>query len=360
MGAIFLNDVEVPLSVGNFMQSLHILSASNIKLPLLVLRIVDQLNSLSQMGLQDGSTVRVSLNGTLKLDRLFRVSGWSRQPAGDGYTYTINCYWDCPKYWAGTTSAGMWGSSYDVLRTIASKCGLAFSANNTKTADNMLWMPTNQTYSEFARDVARYGYGGPLSHMVLGVDSMGIMRYRDLTSAAPMDVLVGMLNTTNDPNFVQITDFAPTTTSGTNNALSGYMHARYVQSADSSSKIDPLEQIMGFKPDSKFALLNADVRSKVERGGVSYSPIDFGNVHAKYERAKYQNTRMDMMTSLGGDFLFGQQTPLELFDNFTYVAPPQLAPTAYDGKYTIKSKIVYIAGSSYHEKIVAVKHGLEP
>ncbi len=355
-GALYVNGKEIPMTAGSHMQEVHISAVSNLKLPPMVIVVVDMLNSLAQVGLQDGSQVTFSLRGIINSDRHFRVYTWSRQPMGEGFVYRISCYWDSPKYWGGTTSKGIQGSSSEALSAIAQLCGLKVWAKNTKTADTMLWLPVNQSYGAFARDIAKHGYVNDTSHMVYGVDSNGFMRYLDINSNPAPTNVVGFLPTEGQANSFQCIDFAPSTQSGTNNMTAGYSHVRQVQSAVTDAST---ENQLKYKPDSQLPLLNSEVRSVMSRSGISYSPIDFGNVHPKYERAVYQNTRFDLLNSLGGDFLFGYPVPFEMFDNFKHVTPQEYGNTVYDGEYTVKGKIISITGTSYYEKILTVKNGLE-
>ena len=93
--------------------------------------------------------------------------------------------------------------------------------------------------------------------------------------------------------------------------------------------------------------------SRMNDGG-----IDFGNVHSNYERARYQNTRYNLLNSLTGEFLFPFQTNWEPFDNFNLALTADLNSTQYNGEYTVQSKIISIQGTTYNEKIIAVKNGL--
>ena len=357
--ALFIGGKEFLLDLGNAMRSMHIRSSSLISLPEAKFTVVDQLNQMPNYGLQDGAQIVLQINGTINLTRKFRVFKWKRYPIGQGFTFEIECYWDSPKYWIGTTNAGFTGSSAQVLQQISAETGLKWNSENDTTSDSMVWMGGNQTYSEFSKDIARHGYISDTSHMGLAIDSLGTMRYVDINKLAKPKLTVGYTPGPSDHQFLMITDFAPKTSSGVNNAVGGYMHSRYVQNVEGSgSSIDTLEDELSFTSDSKFPLLSSDVRSKMGRGSVSFSPVNWGNVHDNYERALYQNARYNLLNSLTGEFVFPFQTNLEPFDNFNLALPAELLSTQYNGEYTIHSKIIFVQGSSYNEKIIAVKNGL--
>ena len=352
---VFINGQELQLTGGNFMQSLHIRSSARGKLPVCALRFTDLYNSAVNIGLQDNVPLVVVLNGVINREFRFRVHRWMRTPAGDAFNYLLEGYWDSPKYWAATTNASIQGSSYEAIRQIASKCDIGFSKDNTPTSDTMIWNPGNRVYGEFAKIIARHGFVNEKSHMVLGVDLRGEVRYRDINANKPPSLNFGHVAGSTSGTFVQILDFTPTATAGDNNTIAGYLHDRYTQPLE---KAEVLKEVT-LDPDSKKPLVNMEVRDMIGRGGISYGPIDFGNTHIKYERALYQNTRFNLLNSLQAEVTVGFETDLDLFDNFKYVPPPQMASDSYAGEYTINDKIIYIPGNSYYEKFLVTKNGLE-
>ncbi len=353
--AIYVNGKELMLNGVNFLQSIHINTAATSQLPVAVIRFVDLIDSASDVGLQDNVPLVLTLAGAVTVDRKLRVYSWRRSPAGEGFSYEVTCYWDAPKFWSATSNKVYQGTTYEVMQTIASECGLQFGKNNTATSDPMQWSQGNRTFGEFARHLARHGYANDKSHMVLGVDSTGVLRYLDLNGIPKPEINLGYISEATSGPFIQITGFQPTNVAGTNNTVAGYLHDRHIQLLEEPAVLKSVT----LDPDSRKPLLNLEVRDMIGRGGISYGPIDFGNVHPKYERARYQNQRFNLLNNLVAEFVVGFQTTLEMFDNFKYVPPRQLGSEAYSGEYTIASKIIYIPGNAYYEKLIAVKNGLE-
>lgn len=359
--AIYIDDQELPLDNGNALHLLHIVGGALITLPTLHFHFTDLLRVVPLMGLRDGSRIQVTINAIVTIDRYFRVYSWSRSPVGDGFSYTVDAYWDAPKFWLGTTESSINASSSDALQQIAQTCALKVYPSNTATSDTMVWCPGNSTFGQFAREISRYGYVNDKSHMVFGVDTTGLLRYVNVNGNPPPSTAVGYTPAENEVNFKVISDFTPKNTSGIHNSLLGYRHVRYPQPVLASSPTDetsPIQDIT-LEPDSRFPLLNEKVRNLQTRGTFSYAPINFGNVHSKYERAKYQNTRYNMLNSVQGEFVFTYQTPWELCDNFKYVSPAALHNSSYDGEFTVGTKVIYITGGTYQEKVIAFKNGLE-
>jgi hypothetical protein len=353
---IYIEGNEMPLEAGNALTVLHIMASSKVTLPALHLQFVDMLQLVPKFGLTDGSPIVVVIKGQITITRNFRVHSWFRTPLGNGFSYTLDCYYDSPKYWATTTLEGIDGSSYSAISQIASTCGLQMWDKSTQTSDNMIWFGNNRPYGAFARDIARYGYGGEQSHMVLAVDTTGFVRYVDVNANPPPQITVGYLKPEDGTPFITVTDFKATTFAGTNNILGGYLHNRHTQSLVGE---DSLESELVFTSDSTNPLLNIDVRSQINRGTISFSPIDVGNVHTKYERAKYQNARYNLLNSMQAELLFPMQVPFEPCDNLKYVAPAAQYNTDYNGEFTVVAKVVFVAGATYQEKIVAVRNGLD-
>lgn len=359
--SLFIAGREFLLDYGNSLRTLHIRASSLISVPSMRVSLIDTLNQMPNYGLQDGAQITVQLNSTVTSTRNFRVFDWHRDPAPQGFVYTIDCYWDCPRYWAGTSQTGIQGSSAQALQYIAQLCGLAWAQTNANTSDAMLWMPGNQTFANFAKDISRAGYISDTSHMGLCIDSFGNVLYLDINKIPKPKITVGPLPTPvpGGGTFLMCTDFTPETKSGTNNLIAGYKHSRYVQTiSGSTSSLDTVEHELDFTSDAQFPLLSQDVRTRMVRGGISYGPLDFGNVHPNYERALYQNGRYSLLNSLTGAVQFPFQTSWEPFQNFNLALPADLESSQYNGEYTIRDKIIFIQGTTYVEKLIAVKNGL--
>lgn len=355
---VFINGREFLLDNGNVMQSLHISASSLYKLPTLNIHLVDALNLMPNFGLQDGVPVSVVLDGVYLYTRNFRVLRWRSQLFGNGSIYSIDCIWDAPKYWSGTDCAGLTGTSSDVLTRIAQLCGLSVYPNNARTSDSMTWMQNNQAYSTFAREIARHGFVSNESHMMLAVDSVGFLRYLNLNDLKAQKIKVSTTPPDSGESALLLSDFAPVAASGVSNAMGGTRALWYAQQGDASSTITPEEKDVTLKSDAQYPLVNSKVRSIADRGPVVYSPINYGNVHPNYERARYQNIRFNLLKSLSGQFLLPFQTPLEPGNQIVFSQAAGLKSSIYNGEYTITDKIIYVAGAQYNEKLIGVKNGL--
>ena len=346
--SIRINGREYPLSDVNTLNYLHIGASSKFLLPTLCFSVVDVTKSMGEMGLTDGSKIQViiSCDGQL-VSRNFRVHSWSHPPGQD--VYTVDAFWDAPKFRVGTSDKALRGTSDSVLSTIAAACGLEY--DGCSTSDTQLWLPRNKTFADFVTYVTAHGYINERSHMVSAVTSRGVLKYRNARDVPKKFQGVYGYEA---PRAYKIEEYVPSTKAGMNNALGGYRSVRIENSTGSDVPIshDKLE----FQPDSKNLLVNASVRDEQERGVVSYAPIGFGNVHTNFQRARYQNARFDLLKSLSCEFLIFNPTVMEPLDELSF-STSATTPSDYDGLYVLSSKVIYIQGNTYVEKHIGLREG---
>lgn len=346
--SIRINDMEYPLSNVNTLNYLHIAASTKFLLPTLCFSLVDVTQSLAEMNLSDASKIQVTLtcDGQV-VSRNFRVHSWSHPPGQD--VYTIDAFWDAPRYRVGTTDKTILGTSNSVLSSIADRCGLAY--DGCSTLDTQRWVPRNKTYADFVTYVAAHGYVSDSSHLVAVVDSKGTLKYRDVRNLSK--TFLGAYGYEASSAY-RVEEYVPSTKAGMNNALGGYRSTRLEHSALSDTSVS--HDQLSFQPDSKNVLLNSDVRDLQARGVFSYAPLGFGNVHPNFQRARYQNARFDMLKSLSCEFMIFNPTLMEPLDAFRF-STSATTPSDYDGTYVLSSKVIYIQGNTYVEKHIGLREG---
>lgn len=355
---LFINGKEFPGTPLSFVQSVHIAAHAKNQVPIITISLMDLADMMKYVGLHDGVTLQFSLKGLKNIDRHYRVYSWTRVPVSGGFAYTIYGYHDSPRFFIGTSNQQARGSSSEVIKKVAGQCAIEWHPHNAVTADSMLWLSPNSTLAQFCQQVARYGYVDPQSYMGLAVDSRGVMRYRNIAALPTPTIKVAYMVPTPNHDTIQITDFKANNVAGNNNVMVGYQHERVVQASNTLQQATSIDSQRDIPIGGESPLLSSDVRKLAERGGISYSPIDFGNVHSNYEQARYQNVRLARLNNLSCEFLFGFQTDFEAFDNFMFVSPTPWQDNSYDGSYIVTGKVVFIAGSQYVEKIIGVRMGL--
>ena len=346
--SLFINRNEYPLEAFNALNFFHAAESTQYYLPTCHLGLIDKTKSMYHLLLSDGSQLGVGIRHTKQTQDLhFRVGNYTKHPSGSEDLFEIDGLLDAPRYTLGTALDAIPGTSNDALAQIAQTCNLNYSG--VATNDSMLWMQRNMTYAQFASYIAQHGYMMTSSHMVHGVRLSGELVYRDVRAMKPRFQVTHGYSTT---SALQATDFRPAVRSGINNSLGGYRSTRYGQSAYGTTVKSDLD----FVPKARTLLVNTDVREIMQRGPVAYSPVDFGNVHAEFNTAMYQNARFDNLHSLGIELVFNMPTSLQLLEAFSFSSKEESA-SDYNGDYVIGHRTIFIQGSSYAEKVIAYREG---
>ena len=357
--SISINGTDYPLDPGtNTLNFLQMGCSARQKLPTCHFAVTDNTKALDKVFLQDGIplTIVVKANRSLSQTYNFRLFHKKKTFDGSSYKYEIDGYWDAPIYWAGTSEAGIQGTSSTVLQNIATLSGLHYRGITTN--DPQLWMQRNRSYGDFAKVVYQHGYVSDKSYTVAGVDLTGTLIYVDANNLPTPTVTLVAYQMVD--GMYTVVDYRATSKSGLNNNLTGYNNARYTQS-QSGTALSTANDQLAFTPDTTAPLFNTDVKTIAARGYQSYGPIDVGNVHSKYERAAYQNMRYANLLSMDVDFLVNMPVPLTLFDKFTFsveTANNKQDP-AYSGVYIVSGQALYVQGTTVAMKLQACRSGTD-
>ena len=367
-------------SGGTNVESLSITAASNTKLPSCELAISDGIKFFDAFYEKfgkfpnDGDLIRITIKADTEIKRYFRIFDWARVPAGTGFHYKFTGYWDAPRYWCGSASTGwslpdsivLKATSSNLLKSISDLCLLVWSPTNDATNDLMTWQPHNRFYGDWAREVASAGFIDETSLMVFGVDSTGNMRYRNVNKADKPTINLGFTHDASSGKTHAIQGFSPKARSGLYNSSGGYKHLRYVQKivAGTETVVDISLNLSAGSPvvDAKHLARSQAVALYNQQNIMTYSPIDFKQVGENYEKGRYQNSQYNLLNSVIGEFLLSHVSTLELADRFNFTPPKEQETVEgndpYRGEYTVMSKTIFIRGSEYHEKVIAIRTGV--
>ena len=354
--SIFIDDKEYPLEDTNQLNFLHISQVATTFFPTFCFQIVDNSRIMDIIGLQDGIPVRIVIKQGENRNQIFnfRMRHALKQTGNPIPTYTIDGYYDSPRWYSGTTNRNIRGTANEVLAEIASQCGLQY--DGVATNDSMLWTPQNSRWRQFAKDVTMNAYVNPTSCMCSVLDLDGVLRLRDIHNLT--EDRINIVAFQNQDNAVTSVSNESIAQSGFNNAISGYWNARVVQSSTGDATHDRVDQLQ-FKADSRSPLFNTAVKDDARAGMVRFSPIDVGNLHPNYERASYQNNRYRNLFSLGQQLLINQPTQFRIFNPVTFSVQKedQSQDISASGNYTVSGRAILIQGTNYGEKLVIVRHG---
>lgn len=358
--SVFIAGTEYPLGlgVGNVLNYLHMSASTKFRLPQVCFSLLDVTHALDVVPLQDGTPIKLILKGDSAQAATynFRRFNSRRVLTGDAWEYTIDGYWDAPRFWSGTAGDGINATSSQALAKIANLCGLGYEG--VQTSDQMLWMPGNKKMHEFAQFISKAGYISDNSLMKWGVDFDGKLKYRDVNNLPDKDKPTKLIAYQTVPGAYTVIDYKPTGKSGFLNSATGYLNQRVIQSA-TGADLSTIEQQITFTSDTKAPDFNTALRDKTVRGKVTHSPINFGNVHPQFERAVYQNDRQSALFSMELEFLINAPTKISLFDTITFSTETeqQREDRSYSGTYIVTGRAIYAKGATYAEKIYAVRQG---
>lgn len=354
---IRFNGTELPLEM-NTIDYLHIVESRRLLLPQLTFQFTDATKFLTRKNLTgDGTLIEIILE-VQKVRKVFKFRLFTCVDWIDGGSthYRITGYWAAPLYWAQTLTKTYSGSTSAVLTKLATECGLTVDA--VATNDSQAWIPMNKTYGKFAQDIAEHGYVNDQSCMVMGITSQGVLKYRNLAEFNTFEVkgtyYSGIVSPSQDP----ITDFKVLGKAGFSNSTGGYKSTLKEVSTVSTTATQDYDKLSVVKNSQKLSM-NDNIRGKITQGKVEFAPINAGNVHDKYNRAVYQNKRGTSLFGFGLAVLTPKPVLAELFDCVVCsISKPGLDTVSqYSGKYLISSRVIYLQGINYFEKMELVRHG---
>lgn len=354
---LFFGSTEVLFSKINSLNFLHMGSSSKLGVPMIHLSFSDPTELVStQKLLGEGSSIRVILASgvgfkTVK-NYLFRLNKHRKLAAAPSTTYELDGYLDVPGYWIQTALKPRKGTSSQVLRDIAEDCGLDFDGETT--SDSQVWLPGNLKYYAWARNIAERGYKSETSAMKLCLELDGTLLYKDVCDLKEAKHKVSLMSKT--PGHIMASDFRPDTSAGFNNVRHSYKSAvvyqNLMKNQDDFNKYDEEVTVEQHSDEVTF-LRNNDISNQVTRGSVRFQPLDFGNVHDNYHRAKYQGARLNGLFSLAGSLVTGEVTSVSVFDNLQLNLSASSGTEhekPYSGIYKTVGRVVYVNGSNYYEK----------
>ena len=353
--SVLFGNLNYPLNQFNSLNYLHLGSSVKVLVPTLKLSVVDQSGMLNNGLLVDGLEITIVLktigSNDTSLQYKFTLTGIESTTVENGTNYTIYGMGGGLQFFANTALTGIRGTSNDVIKEIANRCGLLYEGTNT--SDSQLWMPQNRTWAVFARNVAKAGYVNDRSFMRLACTLDGRLRYLNLSN--PGESVATLVQGHIQPNMIPVLFHEPKISNGPNNIMSGYGLHRYKQSIDSPELRDKVTYV----PDSRTPMLNTQAKNQAGRGIITYSPLDFGNNNESYEAAIYQNRRLGSLYSVGCDFITTYATGLSVLDRINFASEQDSGEVdnSVTGQYILTAHAILVQGTNYYEKLEGFRQG---
>lgn len=358
--AVEINGVEYPMEQNAF-QRLVLVSNKRMSVATCELVFSDMMNMINtKVTLADGVPLLIKIGRSINdFDTYrYRVYNYKRDISQVTPQYTVFGYFDAPKWFLQAWCKPLEGCSGKALASLVSDCGLTPDCDST--SDDMIWLPGNERACMFARSIAERGWKDDRSAMSIGMTLDGIFKYKNLTTL-PTTGPVFTWGTT--PGTANVIDARYLTASGFGNSIGGYAHSvrpQPIHKAGCSIKD------LNVQRKTQTFQVNKSVKGMLPKSRIDFGEIDGGNVHANWEKARYQNIRTAMLYSMGVELMLDQRTPLalDLFSPITYKGyePPTRgrveASQQWSGVYYITAKAIYIEQGNYYEKIQGYTTGV--
>ncbi len=337
---------------------IHISESCRHYVPVLTFVIQDKSKFLTKNKiLVDGSVIKLIIQiDKQKLDYSFRTFSVKESLASGGTSYKVSAYFNIPKFWLQTVTKGTKGSVSDVLKDIALETGLRYEG--VTTVENQLWLPLNKKYCEYARYISERGLIDDSSCLQLVVSILGNLRYINISTAFKEFAILDKLSNLPDASkeFKIISDYKVINSSGFFNNLGGYNDTRVSQSILSDGQA--LKDLSVTK-NTKNLDMSETIKSNVSQGKITFSPIDVGNTSVTYEQSLYQNRRLSNLFSSGIELVTPKYINSQVLDIiYADLSKPGVSTVdAISGKYVITSKVLYIEGLNFFQKLELFRHG---
>lgn len=355
---ILINNVEFPLDKLNALQYLHISESVRTYMPVLNLRLVDATKFIAQKNLLvDGAVIKVTIGiDDKKKTYEFRRFNHQAIPGAEGGTaYHISAILNAPLWWMASTQAAMQGTASEVIKKMANTCGLSFTG--ITTSESQLWMPYNTRYCEFARQVTERAWIDTESCLQLAVTSDKVCKLINVADFTGRKAIEEFSNKGNYGSQLPVTDQKLVSKSGFFNAAGGYQDKKIQQSLVNLTNKD-LSKV-SVKRNSKSISMNKELKDSVPQSRVAYAPIDVGNTSDHYENAIYQNRRLSGLFTYGVEFNTSFLVDSEVLDlaKCELTLPELSGMQDISGDFLITSKVLYIEGMNFYQKLECYRQG---
>lgn len=351
---------EFPLLRVNSVNFIHMSASSKVGVPMFHLSVNDPTGYFEKEKiLGDGIPVEITVapkpDSPIVHKYEFRLNKLTKKHTEPNTVYEMDGYLNKHKYWHTTTREYTEGLASDVLRKIAGACDLKYDGEDT--ADFQIWWAGNRRYFDWAWNVARRAYLSEEACLQLGLDFDGSLRLKDVTKLDTVNHKMTFMEPR--PGFILATDLQPITDSGTNNHVSGYQDARVYQNlmrnAAEFNVFDNAIKVNATKGERSFTR-NKVLQGETDSARTQFGPLSFDAMHPMYQRAIYQNARLDSLFGLTVAVVTPEATRIKLFDNIevTINYPEDPLQPRYSrhlsGIYKVVSKAIYVNGNNYYER----------
>lgn len=324
----------------------------------------------SDLALTDGNEILVTVGKTPESintqSRQYRLFGSKQRTSAMGPHMQVVGIYDAPGYLTGSVTESFEANTRDVLEKVAGKCKLRIAEGSVKsTEDKQIWLNVAKSRAAFMQEMVRHGRVGDKSAMMLMLNSLGELRYVDMTELieTPKEKIKKMFlhnvpEGSEDGQVYTVREARDYSVSGMMNTWNNYGSTRMAHSLSGTQKEFKSVEVSSA---SGFLPINEEVSKTVQKARIDYSPLDCGNNHDNYYKALYQNIKLLSLFSEHMSILTTEQTDVQLLDVVIYrQANADLkTPVNKSDIYIVIGKTILVkGGANYAERIELVRRSL--
>jgi hypothetical protein len=361
--ALKINGQEIDFArvhYGHFVLRTHV----GFFLPSLDFELQDHADALRDNPMKDGDVVEVALSEDDTDDPPFRryrvFKARHTKILGTGTVIQALAYYDAPAYVLDKKMRAFRDrTSSSVVEEIAGECGLPVRAD--ATADRQTWVCRNLTYAQWLKkELLVRSYGSETSAYVAGVSYLsGTLHYRDVSALMmqrPSQTLAPELG---ERLGQTITDARPRAYAGLLNSVGGgygLVGSGYDLTEDATERNTEVSVLRAQ------GRLNQGADLQAYNPRAEFDPINVGNVHEKYAKAKNQNVRILSTYTEGLEVMLGGYNPVDIMDTvaakINYVTSRTQVDDFLSNPYVVVGKASVIKSSLYAEKLELVRNNI--
>lgn len=364
---IKIDKQEVPFTE-NFLSYVNLIEGNGLPIPVMEMFFVDT-NSVfvGSSALTDGNTFEISIGKDSKnpqYTRKYRMFSHNPDNRAGGPGIRVFGLLDSPKYTMKSNRQAYSGTSVDVLRQVATECGLDFKTNVLPNDTQDIWLNVCKTRASFVTDVTKHGYANEKSGMVSALDSHQTLRYINIDAAltTPIDKITTRflynIDQSEGTNY-KVRQSVDQSSAGLSNTQYNYGTTRYEHSLDGEHKT---HSNVTLSSAGRYLPINQDVKNQLENlARVDYALFDTGNTHPKYQQALYQNQRRLALLCERVSILVWDVTDVKLYDPVVYKqanADPSKVVQESDVYIVIGKTCAIRNGSFYGERLELARYSV--
>lgn len=358
--SVYIEDIEVPFGEAINFNYLHISSGPKQALPYFNLSITDGARWMFTSGLlRDGNRVRLNLkSGDQEVSPEyiyeFRLASFREEPHTNGSTFTLEGALDVPKYFNTSSRVAVKGTSSEIMKQVASTVGLKYEGVGTN--DSQVWLPMNRRLYRFVEYITGSGYATENSAMMSAVDLTKKLIYRDVTTMDDPKATLGLMSF-GTQDVVPVVAVRPVVTSGGMNQVAGYRLTTVEQDLEGDTVHLKNEAVGTTINEDGDLLINSAIKSSGREGRVGFGPVDGGNTHDNFIRARHQNRRVLSFFSFKLEAVIPLLTNIQVLDTVTLdtsitEGESGVTTETYSGLYRVIGKVIYAIPGNIVEKII--------